>query len=106
MLAIALAVAGAPAPRVTAESIAAILVLGIVGSGVRVRAELPDHHQRGSDGRIDSNLPAASSCDRARRPGLGESITVTTLAGIALVLVGVALTRRQVKLASSERQLE
>ena len=37
---------------------------------------------------------------------LGESITVTTLAGIALVLAGVALTRRRVKPASSEHQVE
>ena len=33
MLAIALAVTGAPAPHVTAESVAAIAVLGIVGTG-------------------------------------------------------------------------
>jgi drug/metabolite transporter (DMT)-like permease len=37
---------------------------------------------------------------------LGESITVTTLAGIALVLGGVALTRRRVKPASDEHQVE
>jgi drug/metabolite transporter (DMT)-like permease len=37
---------------------------------------------------------------------LGESITVTTLAGIALVLGGVALTRRRVKSASDEHRIE
>ena len=37
---------------------------------------------------------------------LGESITVTTLTGIALVLAGVALTRRRVKPASDEHQVE
>ena len=37
---------------------------------------------------------------------LGESITVTTLAGIALVLVGVALTRRRAKPANDEKQVE
>ena len=37
---------------------------------------------------------------------LGESITVTTLAGIALVLAGVALTRRQVKPTSDEHRVE
>ena len=37
---------------------------------------------------------------------LGESITVTTLAGIALVLAGVALTRRQVKPAGGEHQTD
>lgn len=35
----------------------------------------------------------------------GESITVTTLAGIALILAGVALTRRRVKPASGEHQV-
>ena len=37
---------------------------------------------------------------------LDESITVTTLAGIALVLAGVALTRRRVKPASDEHRVE
>jgi drug/metabolite transporter (DMT)-like permease len=37
---------------------------------------------------------------------LGESITVTTLAGIALVLAGVALTRRRMKPASDEHLVE
>jgi drug/metabolite transporter (DMT)-like permease len=37
---------------------------------------------------------------------LGESITVTTLAGIALVLAGVALTRRRVEPASDEHLIE
>jgi drug/metabolite transporter (DMT)-like permease len=37
---------------------------------------------------------------------LSETITGTTLAGIPLVLAGVALTRRRAKPADSERQLE
>jgi drug/metabolite transporter (DMT)-like permease len=37
---------------------------------------------------------------------LGESITVITLAGIALILAGVALTRRRVKPASDEHRIE
>jgi drug/metabolite transporter (DMT)-like permease len=37
---------------------------------------------------------------------LGESITVTTLAGIALVLAGVALTRRRMEPASDEHLVE
>ena len=37
---------------------------------------------------------------------LGESITVTTLAGIALVLAGVALTRRRVKPVNDEHRVE
>jgi drug/metabolite transporter (DMT)-like permease len=37
---------------------------------------------------------------------LGESITVATLTGIALVLAGVALMRRRMKPASDEHQVE
>jgi hypothetical protein len=37
---------------------------------------------------------------------LGETITGTTLAGIALVLAGVALTRRRTKPPDSERRVE
>ena len=37
---------------------------------------------------------------------LGESITVTTLAGIALVLAGVALTRRRTNPVSDEVHTE
>ena len=37
---------------------------------------------------------------------LNESITVTTLAGIAFVLAGVALTRRRTKPAGDEPQVE
>jgi drug/metabolite transporter (DMT)-like permease len=37
---------------------------------------------------------------------LDETITVITLAGIALVLAGVALTRRRVKAASNEIPVE
>ena len=73
---------------------------------VRVRAELPDHHQRGSDGRstVTYLLPVVAIVLGVLV--LGESITATTLAGIALVLAGVALTRRQVKPASGEHQVE
>jgi drug/metabolite transporter (DMT)-like permease len=35
---------------------------------------------------------------------LGESVTAIVLGGIALVLVGVALTRRRAKSATGERQ--
>lgn len=45
MLAIALAVTGVRTPHFTAVSVAAIVVLGVIGTRVRLRAELPDHHQ-------------------------------------------------------------
>ena len=37
---------------------------------------------------------------------LGESITAIVVAGIALVLLGVALTRRRTKPASGEHRVE
>jgi len=39
---------------------------------IRVRAELPDHHQRGRHRRVDGDLPAARGGDRARGPDPGR----------------------------------
>ena len=69
MLAIALGISGVQTPHVTAESIAALAILGIAGNRIRLRAELPDHRQRGRDRGIDSDLSPAGGRDRARCPG-------------------------------------
>ena len=102
MLALALAVTGAPAPHVTAESVAAIVVLGIVGTGF---AYVLNYQIITSEGATAAStvtylLPVVAIVLGVLV--LGESVTVTVLAGIALVLAGVALTRRHPK--TSRRQ--
>ena len=105
MLAIALAVTGVRTPHVTAVSVAAIAVLGIVGTGFAYVLNYQIITSEGATDRIDRDLPAASGRDRPRRRGLSETITVSALIGIALVLAGVALTRRQAKPATADPQL-
>jgi drug/metabolite transporter (DMT)-like permease len=94
MLAIALAVTGARAPHFTAESVAAIAVLGIVGTGI---AYVLNYQIITSEGATIAStvtylLPVVAIVLGVLV--LGENITATILAGIALVLAGVALTRR------------
>jgi drug/metabolite transporter (DMT)-like permease len=106
MLAIALAVTGAPAPHFTAESVAAVVVLGIAGTGL---AYVLNYQIITSEGATAAStvtylLPVVAIVLGVLV--LSESITVTTLAGIALVLAGVALTRRRVRAASDEHLVE
>ena len=107
MLAITLAVTGAPTPHVTAaETVAAIAVLGIIGTGF---AYVLNYQIITSEGATVAStvtylLPVVAIVLGVLV--LGESITVTTLAGIALVLAGVALTRRRVEPASGEHLVE
>jgi drug/metabolite transporter (DMT)-like permease len=107
ILALALAVAGAPAPHVSAQSVAAIAVLGIVGTGF---AYVLNYQIITSEGATVAStvtylLPVVAIVLGVLL--LGESITVTVLAGIALVLVGVALTRRrQSKPATDKSQVD
>jgi drug/metabolite transporter (DMT)-like permease len=102
MLAIALAVAGTPTPHVTAESVAAIAILGIIGTGF---AYVLNYQIITSEGATVAStvtylLPVVAIVLGVLV--LNESITVAMLAGIALVLLGVALTRRQAKPATDE----
>ncbi len=102
MLAVALAFAGAPAPHVTAESVAAITVLGIIGTGF---AYVLNYQIITSEGATVAStvtylLPVVAIVLGVLV--LGESVTVTVLAGIALVLAGVALTRRRPKPSADE----
>jgi len=92
MLAVALAVSGAPAPHVTAQAVAAIAVLGIVGTGF---AYVLNYQIIASEGAtvaftVTYLLPVVAIVLGV--VVLGETVTATMLAGIALVLVGVALT--------------
>jgi drug/metabolite transporter (DMT)-like permease len=105
-LAIALAVAGAPAPHVTTESVAALAVLGIIGTGF---AYVLNYQIITSEGATVAStvtylLPVVAIVLGVLV--LNETITVTTLAGIALVLGGVALTRRRQRAVSGEHMVE
>jgi drug/metabolite transporter (DMT)-like permease len=102
MLAIALAVTGVRAPQVTAESLAAIAVLGIVGTGF---AYVLNYQIIANEGATVAStvtylLPAVAIVLGVLV--LGESVSPIVLAGIALVLAGVALTRRRAKPATDE----
>ena len=97
MLAVALGVAGAPAPHLTAGSVTAIAVLGIVGTGF---AYVLNYQIIASDGATVAStvtylLPVVAIVLGVLV--LNETVTVTMLAGIALVLAGVALTRQRTK---------
>ena len=105
MLAIALAVTGVRTPHVTAVSVAAIAVLGVIGTGF---AYVLNYQIITSEGATVAStvtylLPVVAIVLGVLV--LGESITVNVLAGIALVLAGVALTRRRAKPATEEPQV-
>jgi len=106
MLAIALGVSGVQAPHVTAQSVAAIAVLGIIGTGF---AYVLNYQIITSEGATVASTVTYLLPVVAIVLGvvvLGETITVTVLAGIALVLGGVALTRRRTKPVTDKRQVE
>jgi len=106
MLAIALGVSGVQTPHVTAESVAAIAVLGIIGTGL---AYVLNYQIITSEGATVASTVTYLLPVVAIALGvlvLGESITMITLAGIALVLAGVALTRRRTKPVSDQHQIE
>ena len=95
MLAIALPASGAQAVHASAESVVALAVLGIIGTGFSYVLNYQI---------IASEVATVASTVTYLLPVvaivlgvlvLGESITVSALTGIALVLAGVALTRRQ-----------
>ena len=93
MLAVALGISGAQVPRVTAEDIAALLILGIIGTGV---AYVLNYQIITRDGATVASTVTYLLPVIAIVLGvliLQEKITATVLGGIALVLAGVALTR-------------
>jgi drug/metabolite transporter (DMT)-like permease len=104
ILAVALAVTGVRTPHFTTVSVAAVVVLGIVGTGF---AYVLNYQIITSEGATIAStvtylLPVVAIVLGVLV--LGESVTAIVLGGIALVLVGVALTRRRAKSATGERQ--
>jgi drug/metabolite transporter (DMT)-like permease len=102
LLAIALAVSGAPAPHFTTVSEAGVAVLGIVGTGF---AYVLNYQIISSEGATVAStvtylLPVVAIVLGVLV--LGENITITVLAGIALVLAGVALTRHYERAATPD----
>jgi drug/metabolite transporter (DMT)-like permease len=105
MLAVALAVTGVRAPHVTAVSVAAIAVLGIVGTGF---AYVLNYQIITSEGATIASTVTYLLPVVAVVLGvvvLSETITMSALVGIALVLAGIALTRRRAKPATDDPQL-
>jgi drug/metabolite transporter (DMT)-like permease len=95
MLAIALTVTGVQTPQLTAESVAAVAVLGIAGTGF---AYVLNYQIITSEGATVASTVTYLPPVVAIVLGvlvLNETITANMLAGIALVLAGIALTRRQ-----------
>jgi drug/metabolite transporter (DMT)-like permease len=106
MLAIALAVTGVQTPHVTPQSVAAVAVLGIIGTGF---AYVLNYQIITSEGATVAStvtylLPVVAIVLGVLV--LGETVTAIMLAGIALVLLGVALTRRRTTSTSSEHHVE
>jgi drug/metabolite transporter (DMT)-like permease len=96
-LAIALPFAGAGAPHVTAASLAGVVILGVLGTGV---AYVLNYQIIASEGATVAStvtylLPVVAIVLGVL--ALGETVTAAAIAGIALVLAGVALTRRKPK---------
>jgi drug/metabolite transporter (DMT)-like permease len=97
MLAAALGISGVQTPDATVESVAAVAVLGIVGTGF---AYVLNYQIIASEGATVAStvtylLPVVAIVLGVLI--LNESVTWTMLGGIALVLAGIALTRRQAK---------
>lgn len=104
MLAIALGISGIRAPQVTAEDITAIVILGVIGTGF---AYVLNYQIITRDGATVASTVTYLLPVIAIVLGvlvLNEKITATMLAGIALVLAGVALMRRQSKSPVRERK--
>jgi drug/metabolite transporter (DMT)-like permease len=99
MLTVALAIAGAPAPHFTAVSVAGVMILGVIGTGI---AYVLNYQIITSEGATIAStvtylLPVVAIVLGVLV--LGEDITAMMIAGIALVLAGVALARGHPKTA-------
>ena len=94
-LAIVLGVTGAPAPRLDATVVASVLILGLIGTGA---AYVLNYQIIASVGATVASTVTYLLPVVAIILGflvLGERITLADLAGIALILAGVALSRNR-----------
>ncbi|MGN6677418.1 MAG: DMT family transporter [Streptosporangiaceae bacterium] len=94
-LAVTMAVTGAPAPHFTAVNVAGLAILGVAGTGV---AYVLNYQIIASEGATIAStvtylLPVVAIVLGVL--ALNENLTITGVAGTALVLVGVAFTRRR-----------
>jgi drug/metabolite transporter (DMT)-like permease len=101
LLAVALPIAGSGAPHPSLASLAGLVILGVLGTGI---AYVLNYQIITSEGAtvaatVTYLLPVVAIVLGVLF--LGETVTVTVLAGIALVLCGVALTRRRHKAAAA-----
>ena len=103
MLAIALGVTGAPMPHLGAASGASILVLGLLGTGIAYVLNYRIIITEGATiaSTVTYLVPIVAIVLGAIV--LSEHISATALAGIALILVGVALTRHRKERAPTTR---
>jgi drug/metabolite transporter (DMT)-like permease len=103
LLALALPVAGARAPHVSVASLAGLAILGVLGTGI---AYVLNYQIIASEGATVASTVTYLLPVVAIVLGvvvLGETVAAAALAGIVLVLAGVALTRRRDKVALGEQ---
>jgi len=100
MLAIALAIVGARAPHLTAVSVTGLAILGIIGTGIAYVLNYQIITREGATiaSTVTYLLPVVAIVLGVLV--LSENITAMVIAGIALVLAGVALTRHQPEAAA------
>jgi drug/metabolite transporter (DMT)-like permease len=104
-LAIALGVTGAPAPRLDPTVVVSVLILGLIGTGA---AYVLNYQIIASVGATVASTVTYLLPIVAIILGflvLGEHITLLDLAGIALILAGVALTRNRTTTIADPRRL-
>jgi drug/metabolite transporter (DMT)-like permease len=102
LLAIALGITGAPAPELDASVVVSILILGLIGTGV---AYVLNYQIIASVGATVASTVTYLLPVVAIILGflvLGEHITLPDLAGIALILAGVALAQNRPTRSSPE----
>src|SRR5579859_41872 len=94
LLALVFPVAGAPVPHITTASVAGVVILGVLGTGVAYVLNYQIIMSEGATvaATVTYLLPVVAIMLGVL--ALGETVTAATIAGIALVLAGVALTRR------------